>query len=504
MPSRRLVDALASHERSRPGSAALVLAERTVTYGELAARAEELGTALNALELGRDQPLCIPAHKTPETVALLLAAFRAGYAVLAPSPDLGSGSLETLCAQARCSQVLTADHDGLHASALAPDPKAAEGFDAVDPDRVKLLLTTSGSTGTPKIVPIAAAAFDNFADWAVERFELTSSGTALSYAPLNFDLSLLDLWTFLLLGARVVLVEPALSTDPRHLRKLLTTYDIDFIQGVPMLFRLLTQDGADTPDTAGGAQPAAAYPRARTVIFTGDAVPPMLLRDIGRAFPDARFHNVFGCTETNDSFIHDVVPATAGPRIPIGRPVAGARALILDDGGKVVEGPGTGELLVTTPFQTFGYLQLSRNADVFVPAPDGTDAVFYRTGDVVTRDAAGLYFLDGRTDFQIKVRGVRTNLQEVENVLAAHPDVAEAAVVAIPDAEAGYKLHAEVTRVPGTELSSLRLRTHSAKNLPRHAIPSSLTVSDAPLPRTSTGKPDRNHIKHTRQKGKAA
>ncbi|MFD1659928.1 AMP-binding protein [Streptomyces caeni] len=492
MPLPRLFDELAAHAWRQPDQAALIRGEQQVTYRRLVDFSEDLSDALNGLGLDRRQPLCVPAYKTPATIALLIGAFRAGYAVLAPSPELGSSACAALAAQARCSHVLTVDDQGeLDAAPVEPDEQAARDFDTVDPAAAPLLLTTSGSTGTPKIVPIPGDAFIRFADWATGRFHLTRQDTLLSYAPLNFDLSLLDVWTALRLGARVVLAEQEFSADARHLQDLVTRHEVTFVQGVPMLYRLLTQDDA-------------VHPTVRTVIFTGDALPQALLRQLGTAFPRAGFHNVFGCTETNDSFIYDADPARAGEQTPIGRPLPGVRTLLLDGEGRILDGPGTGELLVTTPFQTFGYLQRSRNEGVFVPAPDGGDDVFYRTGDLVTRDTDGLYWLRGRTDFQVKVRGIRTNVQEVENVLAAHPEVAEAAVVAIPDPEAGYRLHAQVTRRSGTSLTSLRLRSHIAERLPRHAIPSSVHVGDTLLPRTSTGKPDRNLIKAARQKGKPA
>jgi acyl-coenzyme A synthetase/AMP-(fatty) acid ligase len=483
---------LAEHARTRPEAVALVLGDRRTTYRGLVDLAGELAAALVRLDPDRGRPLCIPAHKTPETIALIIGAVRAGYAVLAPSPELGSAASGTLTAQARCSAVLTVDGEGtLHRRHVAPDEAAARGFDTVDPAASPLLLTTSGSTGTPKIVPVMADGFDRFADWAATHFGLTDRDTLLSYAPLNFDLSLLDVWTGLLLGARVVLVAQESATDARHLRRLVAGHEVTFVQGVPLLHRLLTQDGAR-------------YLHVRTVICTGDAMPRPLLARLGAAVPGARFHNVFGCTETNDSFVHDIDPGDVADRTPIGHPLPGVRALLLDDEGKVVDGPGTGELLVTTPFQTTGYLQRARNEDVFVPAPDGGLETFYRTGDMVSRDAEGLHWLEGRTDFQVKVRGVRTNLQEIENVLAAHPDVSEAAVVALTDPEAGYRLHAHVTRRPGTALTSLPLRTHSAAHLPRNAIPSFVHVSDRPLPRTATGKPDRNLIKALHQKGHRA
>ncbi|MBQ1090514.1 AMP-binding protein [Streptomyces sp. B93] len=492
VPSPRLREAIAAHARHQPDRAALAHGGQQVTYRQLDRLIQELSASLDSLRLDRRYPLCVPAHKTPATIALLISAWQAGYATLTPSPELGPAARTALTAQARCSQVLTTDSQGnLHAVPVPRDEQAARGFDPADPAVTPLLLTTSGSTGTPKIVPVPDGAFDRFADWATGHFGLTRHDTLLSHAPLNFDLSLLDVWTALRLGARSVLVEHGLSTDARHLRDLITRHQVTFVQGVPMLYRLLTEDSA-------------ASPAVRTVLFTGETLPPALLRRLGAVFPRATFHNVFGCTETNDSFLYEADPGRADGPVPIGRPLPGVRALLVDGEGRVLDGPGTGELLVSTPFQTSGYLERARNEGAFVPAPDGGGQVFYRTGDLVTRDADGLYRLRGRTDFQVKVRGVRTNVQEVESVLAAHPDVAEAAVVAIPDAEAGHRLHAQVTRRPGSSLTSLRLRSHSAAHLPRHAIPSSVHVSDTPLPRTPTGKPDRSFIRASRQKETAA
>lgn len=492
MPSVRLLDALDILAAENPESIALVAGDRRVSYRQLHTSAAEFADVLNSdAGLDRSRPLCVPAHKNVETIALVLGAFRAGFTVLAPSPELGAESLDTLCAQARCSRILAADPDGLHQTPVPADEVLARDFAWVDPDRAKLLLTTSGSTGTPKIVPVGADAFDRFADWASDHFELTDADVSLSYAPLNFDLSLLDVWTMLRLGARVVLVDQSLSTDTPYLRGLVAEHEVTFIQGVPLLYRLIAQ----SPE---------AFPHVRTGIVTGDMLPQELLPQLSRAFPGAGFHNVFGCTETNDSFIHRIDLTAEGAKIPIGRPITGVVAAVVDSDDKVLVGPGTGELLVSTPFQTDGYLQRSRNEGVFVAAPDGGEGVFYRTGDIVTRDAVGCYVLEGRTDFQVKVRGVRTNVLEVESVLAAHPDVAEAVVVAIPHEQAGYQLHAHITRQPGSKLSSLRLRSHSARHLPRHAIPSSVAVVDEPSPRTPTGKPDRNLIKQTRMEAQTA
>ncbi|MFD3942285.1 AMP-binding protein [Streptomyces sp. NPDC058579] len=484
MPSTLLAASIDAHSRERAGRVALSYDRRTVTYEELGATTRELRDQLGRLELPAGSTVCVPAHKNPETIALLTAVFHEGLIALAPSPDLGIAARTRLAQQARASHTLTVCAEGdLVAEAVVANAVEAEGFDRADAGRTRLLLTTSGSTGTPKIVPIPAEGFDAFADWATAEFGLTGDDVALSYAPLNFDLALLDVWTFLRLGAQVVLVEKDRATEAPHLQGLVGGRGVTFVQGVPMLHRLLVQDGPE-------------FAAVRTLITTGDSLAPELLAPMTRTFPNAGFHNIFGCTETNDSFLHPIDPhAAAAP--PIGRPLAGVRALVVDAGGQVVTGAGTGELLVSTPFQTAGYLRSALNEQAFTVRDGRT---YYRTGDIVSRTEEGLFRLEGRADWQVKVRGVRTNLQEVETVVASHPDVAEAVVVALPDEQTGVRLHAHVTRHPATALTGLRLRTHISKHLPRHAIPSSVHVTEAPMPRTSTGKPDRNLIRNNRMK----
>lgn len=189
-----------------------------------------------------------------------------------------------------------------------------------------------------------------------------------------------------------------------------------------------------------------------------------------------------------------------GERLPIGRPIAGVEALLLDEEGRPVEGAGTGELVVRTPFQAAGYLDARLDVGRFVPGPDGS--TYYRTGDVVRRTADGVYVLEGRNDYHVKVRGVRTNLQEVEHVLQLHPQVLEVAVVAMPDEVFGNLLHAKVRRSPNSGLNSLHLRRYCSAHLPKSAIPSTVEITDQPLPKTSTGKVDRNAVKAALVKGR--
>ncbi len=289
----------------------------------------------------------------------------------------------------------------------------------------------------------------------------------------------------------MVLADAGASGDAAYLRALTGDNEVTLVQGVPLLHRLLAADGAR-------------YPSVRTVVFTGESVSEQGLRDTFAACPAARFHNVFGCTETNDSFIEDIDPDAFVHPLPIGAPIEGTEAVLLiegPDGTEVLQGPGTGELLVHTPFQTCGYLEQARNAHAFMPDPRGGGAMFYRTGDLVHRDADGRHFLQGRTDFQVKVRGVRTNTLEVETVLGAHPDVVEACVVALP-CPGGHPA-ARRGGAPGRDLPQLAGTAGvrgEAPAAPRRAQLGRAQLS-TPLPKTPTGKPDRNSIKKTRLNG---
>jgi len=147
------------------------------------------------------------------------------------------------------------------------------------------------------------------------------------------------------------------------------------------------------------------------------------------------------------------------------------------------------------PDEPVGVLATKSPADKFVAHPQGRDdRCYFRTGDLVRRDAQGRVFLVGRSDFQVKVRGVAINTAEVEQVLLEHPDVLEAAVVARPDPLTGRRLVSAVQRAPSSGLNSLALRAHCARRLPQAAVPATMQIVDEPLPKTSTGKVDRNTV----------
>jgi acyl-coenzyme A synthetase/AMP-(fatty) acid ligase len=236
------------------------------------------------------------------------------------------------------------------------------------------------------------------------------------------------------------------------------------------------------------------------VIVTGDSMPWRGFAALHGLFSGAQLYNLYGCTETNDSFLYEV-NTSQPPRspVPIGTPLPGTDAVLLDPGGSVVGGAGVGELYVSTPFQSTGYRGGHRDdaGAKFVPDPrggTGHSRRYFRSGDLVRRHADETLTLEGRTDFLVKVAGVRVNTDVVERALGDHEDVIEAGVVAVPDALAGHLLHAVVRRRAGTRLNTLVLRQYCAERLSRDSVPAVIHIVDDPLPRTTTGKVDRKRI----------
>jgi len=486
MSAQSLIECFTANARRVPDAPALVWKDTSVSYSQLHARAIQVSARIASMDIGH-APIGVLAAKSPDSVALVLGCLMAGCSFVLPSATLARTTREKLFAQVGCVAVLSEQDVDLGATGQA----AAQPALTPDSARVTFMLTTSGSTGTPKVVPLTEGAIDRFTDWAGEQFGLRQHSRVLNYSPLNFDLCLLDVWATLKHGGCVILVDPDRATDSGHLHELLGSNEVELIQGVPMLFQLL----ADAAATTGGVS----YRSVRDVIVTGDTISAGCLATLPALFPNARLYDIYGCTETNDSLMHEIDPTTLPTgKIPLGLPLPGVRTLLVDEDGGVVDGAGTGELYVWTPFQAAGYLDPGLDEGRFAEHPHRADGSrYFRSGDLVHRDVDGTLTLVGRNDFQVKVRGVRTNIAEVELAMSEHDDVAEVVVVAMPDPLAGHLLHAEVRKAPGAELNSLVLRRFCAERLPRTSIPSTMRISDDPLARTSTGKPDRQLLIRT-------
>lgn len=483
-----LVASIIATAGQNPDAVALIWHEHEVTYRELTTMAWRARERLAGLDLADGEPIGILAAKSPEAIALVLGALLADQAFLLPAPNHPPQLLQQLFIRAGCRYTLSPEATSHN---LAVDPVRVSG-------EVSFLLTTSGSTGPPKIVPLTVGAVDRFVGWAAGQFAIGPGCRVLNYAPLSFDLCLLDIWTTLARSGTVVLVDSRHAVRSGALARLIAQHEVHVVQAVPMLFGLLTGSGNGVGNgVVGPCQHA--FASVKHVVFTGETISPRTVALLPEVFPSAQLYNLYGCTETNDSFLYevDVAGIPPGP-LPLGDPIPGVRSLIVAEDGSVVAGPGVGELWVSTPFQSSGYLGGTGEDGRFTAHPaDPAGLRWYRTGDLVRRDPDHTVFLVGRTDCRVKVRGIGVDIGEVERALLGHRQVLGVGVVPVPHPVAGVRLHAVVQRLPDSGLNSLALRQHCASVLPHGAIPDVVRVVDDPLPRTSTGKVDRAAVGRT-------
>jgi acyl-CoA synthetase (AMP-forming)/AMP-acid ligase II len=247
------------------------------------------------------------------------------------------------------------------------------------------------------------------------------------------------------------------------------------------------------------------YPALRTVLFAGEVFPQKYLRDVMRLLPGAEFFNLYGPTETNVCTFyhvpHDLDPAATS--IPIGAACANTEVFAVDPEGRLMGVGQEGELLVRGGTVMAGYWGLpEKTAQVLVRndlQPAFEDRV-YRTGDIVRLAEDGNYFFIGRRDHMVKSRGYRIELGEIEQVLHLNDKVKEAAVVPVPDEEIGARLKAFIAPHDGVSLAADELHSFCLTRLPAYMVPESFDVR-AELPKTSTGKTDRQALLASLKKG---
>ncbi|MFT3818028.1 MAG: amino acid adenylation domain-containing protein [Rubrivivax sp.] len=506
----------AASARRRPAATAVVEPGLgAIRYDALDALSDRMRDWLVAAGVGRGDRVGLFMHKSVDTLAALLGALKAGAAYVpvdsgAPAARgayiLHNCEVKALVAEAELLPRLQAELSALGAApqVLAVTPGAAPGaglaaaLDAAGPlppsqtvasdaDDLAYILYTSGSTGRPKGVMLTQRNALSFVDWCSEVFEPRDDDRFSSHAPFHFDLSILDLHVCFKHAATLVLVGEDIGKDAPRLAKLIADERISIWYSAPSILALLAQFG----DLARHD-----YPALRQVLFAGEVFAVKHLRALGRQLPAPRYFNLYGPTETNVCTWYEVpmpVPEERTKPYPIGHVCSHLQARVLDeDGAEVVRG-GEGELCIAGPGVMQGYWSLpEQTARGFWI--DAAGQRWYRTGDIVTEADDGCYTYLGRRDRMVKRRGYRVELGEIEAALYKHPRVKEAAVVALPDADAGVVIVAHLAVHDGKPPGLIEMKRHCSENMPLYMIPDRF-VWQPGLPKTSTDKIDYQGLK---------
>ncbi|HET7233826.1 MAG TPA: amino acid adenylation domain-containing protein [Longimicrobium sp.] len=491
-PGEPCVHALVEAWAARtPGAAAVVSAGERLTYAALNAAANRLARRLRAAGVGPERRVGVMLERSAELAVALLAVLKAGGAYLPLDPALPAARRAGLLADAGAAVLVTRGPAPEGFAGTVVSPAEAEGEDGGDlgidvpPAALAYVIYTSGSTGTPKGVGVAHAEAAAHFRAAAAVYGLTPADRVLQFAAAGFDVSVEQLLAPLSAGACVVMRGKDVPT-PLELARQAAEEGLTVINPPTAYWHQLAAD------------PAALELLARSVrlaIAGGEAMSPAAARGWA-AGPAAgvRLLNGYGPTEAVVTCTAYDVPPTlpeGAAHVPVGRPLPGRAAYVVDRWGEPAPLGVPGELCIGGTLAR-GYLgRPAATAAAFVPDPFSPipGARMYRTGDRARWLASGELEFLGRTDFQVKIRGFRIEPGEVEARLAEHLGVREAVVLARDDAPGDRRLVAYVVGEAAADV----LRAHLAERLPEYMVPAAFVRLER-LPLTPNGKLDRGAL----------
>jgi len=370
---------------------------------------------------------------------------------------------------------------------VKPDGPALPGSFEPSPEDLAYILYTSGSTGKPKGVMLSHQNALSFIDWCSQVFAPDESDRFSSHAPFHFDLSILDIYVSIKHGATLVLVSEEIGKDPLRLAPFIADKRISIWYSTPSILSFLAQYGR---------LDRYRFPDLRLVLFAGEVFPVKYLRMLKDLLPKPRYFNLYGPTETNVCTYFEIpaiIQENSTKPYPIGDACAHYKIKLVDEQGQEAGSGQMGELIAAGPGVMKGYWNLQeKTAKAFLVDPSGQR--WYKTGDIVLQDSDGNYLYVSRRDRMVKKRGYRVELGEIEAGLYSHPDVREAAVIAISSDENGVQIKAFLSFRGGQALSRIELKRFCAQAMPVYMIPDYFSFLDS-LPKTSTNKIDYQKLK---------
>jgi amino acid adenylation domain-containing protein len=488
----------------RPDAVAVEDARETLTFGQLDARAGRIARALAERGVGPGDRVAVLVERGAGLVAALLGVCKSGAAYVPFDPRYPDTRLQLMWRDAGCKIVLGEHGSAARCGAFADEdeqvllddvwlhgPSEAPIHDGCAED-LAYVIYTSGSTGTPNGVAMSHRAVVNTLDWVNRSYEVGPGDRLLFVTSPCFDLSVYDVFGVLAAGATVVVAATAELSDPRALATALSVRRITLWDSAPAAFQLVLS----ASDAELGGLPL------RLVMLSGDWVPLAMAKRIRSALPGARLEVLGGATEaaiwSNAYTVSSIEPGWRS--IPYGRPIQNAQYFVLDEHMRLLPRGVPGNLYIGGVCLADGYVEraeLTRQRFVASPfaekEPWGAPAFLYRTGDFVCFLPDGNLEFLGRSDHQLKVRGYRIELAEVESTLASLAGVREAVVAPYTDPLGNLALCAYVVLEAGEDAKPTRLRSALAEVLPPHMVPGRLLVLDA-LPVSSNGKVDRKAL----------
>ena len=495
----------------------------SMTYRELETRANHLANRLLESGAVKESIVAILTDDVPDVIMTILGALKAGCAFAPIDPALPEKRIGAMMAEiapdwlvtdtqtlakiapslrqaAEQAQVIAldqldqgekpAEYDGTLTYLNGSDRPLNPARPQVDlsPDEMNYIYFTSGSTGKPKGIAGRRRGLAHFVRWEIETFGIGPGSRVSQLTTPSFDPFLRDIFVPLCAGGTVCIPDNAETLlDPRRLITWLDQQQVTLIHCVPSLFRLMLNEPLD----------ASHFPALQYILLAGEALLPSDVKRWLDVFETrVQLVNLLGPSETTlAKFCYFVQPDDVNRRtIPIGKPIKGTAAMILNQQGQLCPPRTIGEIYIRTPFRSLGYYQQpALTQEVFVPNPfnDDPNDLLYKTGDLGRILEDGNFEFLGRMDFQVKIRGLRVELVAIENLLRAHPVIDDVVVTAREDTLGNAYLCAYLVANQGVEPQALT--AYLSNDLPAYMIPSAYLFLDG-LPRNLNGKVNRRAL----------
>ncbi|MGW4356405.1 amino acid adenylation domain-containing protein, partial [Nocardia sp. NPDC004582] len=476
-----------------PEAIALTFDGTSLSYAEFAGRVRQLARWLISEGVGPESLVALGMRRSLDLVIGMYAVSAAGAGYLPLDPDHPADRLEYILETADPITVLTSGTDlPLDTAQVRVDLLDLTGIAdtrITDADRLAPLrdsntayvIFTSGSTGRPKGVAVSHAAIVNRLVWGRSAHGLTAADVVLQKTPMTFDVSVPEFFLPLQIGARLVIAKPEGHSDPAYLAELIAREGITAAHFVPSMMTVFVAEEA-----------AAKCTSLRIVFASGEALSSKPAHQL-RELTGAELHNLYGPTEAAVEVAYHQVTDADVDAVPIGRPTFNTELYVLDARLRPVPVGVAGELYLAGDQLAAGYVaRPGLTADRFVANPFGDSERMYRTGDLVKWNRDGELEYLGRTDFQVKLRGLRIELGEIEAALTAHPAVAQSVVV-LHGSGADAQLVGYLVPAAGAEISVPALKAELAQRLPVYMVPAVLMTLDS-FPVNSSGKLDRGAL----------
>lgn len=518
----RLEDWIVFHAERDAGAAAIVMGAETVSYGDLDRRSNQLARALKDGGCRPGDRVCLLAPKSPAAIAGMLGVLKANAVYVPLDPQSPAARLEKIIEACECKWILAAGATGplleeifqrcesaqsVSVGWLDANPAAGGAFhprfsaadvatysaERLEPPRARTdaahILFTSGSTGTPKGVVITHASVLHFIEWARNYFKIGPGDRTSCHSPLHFDLSTFDIYGTLSAGACLYPVPPELNLVPHQLAAFIREARLTQWFSVPSVLNYMAKF-----DAVGAND----FPALRELLWCGEVFPTPSLIYWMKRLPHVRFTNLYGPTEATIASSYYTMPGCPSDErsaIPIGRACPGEELRVLDEKLEPAAPGEIGDLYIGGAGLSPGYWKdPEKTRAVFLPDPKGSPGDrIYKTGDLAWLGEDGLVHFVGRADFQIKTRGYRVELGEIETALNSIPGLGECAVVAVPIG--GFEgIRICCAYVPlDRAVTPLLLRKELGRLLPSYMLPQQWVALET-LPKNQNGKIDRPRL----------